>query len=645
MNKIQYEDQLVADLFDAQPQPVLWMKPLWNDSNEKIIDFEYVYCNNEMSAFAALSKEQIVGERLSTTPLLNDEWKEKALEQSIAVYETGNKLQDTIYNAKFDKHYNFLRSKVQDGVLTVLQDRSQEFELIKKLEEQTKQLEAQTAFSESVLNASLHGIFVLEAIRDNTGAITDLKIVKINKRYTTITGLDEKYWENRSVLATFPAIKEHRIFDIFCSVIKTGEPAIKEQHYIGRGNDKWYQYSVVRMGTDNAVVTFKDITDEKKSDETIERQKNLLENILRCSPNGITVSKAVRDKDGHVHDYITIVANDAAAEIVGISKADLLSKSAKELSAGILNSTIGKGGLDTLSSGKSFTTQFFHEKTNKWLEFSVARMDEDHLINVFIDVTNTKKGQLQLENSIEALKRSNANLEEFAYAASHDLKEPIRKMRTFGDRLKTKLSNRLDEEEARMFERLEKSSERMELLVDDLLTYSHVSESPRQFETINMNEKLRRVMEDLEMTIEEKGAKITVDVLPTIHAHRRQIQQLFQNLISNSLKYSKPSVTPEIHISCKEVAGAEIGEQAIEEDRNKKFFLFTVTDNGIGFEQQYAERIFQMFQRLHGKHEYSGTGVGLSIARKVVENHQGYILAESEPEKGATFKVFLPVQN
>jgi light-regulated signal transduction histidine kinase (bacteriophytochrome) len=150
------------------------------------------------------------------------------------------------------------------------------------------------------------------------------------------------------------------------------------------------------------------------------------------------------------------------------------------------------------------------------------------------------------------------------------------------------------------------------------------------------------VLEDLEMVIDEKGAKITIEPLPTIHGHRRQLQQLFQNLISNSIKYSKPGITPEIKITSAEVLGSEIGEQVSDEDKDKRFYLFEVTDNGIGFEQQYADRIFQMFQRLHGKHEYSGTGVGLSIARKVVENHKGYIIAESEPGEGATFKVFLP---
>jgi light-regulated signal transduction histidine kinase (bacteriophytochrome) len=145
------------------------------------------------------------------------------------------------------------------------------------------------------------------------------------------------------------------------------------------------------------------------------------------------------------------------------------------------------------------------------------------------------------------------------------------------------------------------------------------------------------------MVIDEKAANITVGALPTIHAHRRQMQQLFQNLISNSLKYSKPGIAPEIKITSSEVLGSEIGAQVSDEDKDKKFYLFVVTDNGIGFEQQYAERIFQMFQRLHGKHEYSGTGVGLSIARKVVDNHKGYIIAESEPGKGATFKVFLPM--
>lgn len=230
------------------------------------------------------------------------------------------------------------------------------------------------------------------------------------------------------------------------------------------------------------------------------------------------------------------------------------------------------------------------------------------------------------------LQRSNQNLEEFAHAASHDLKEPIRKIHFFTHQLREQLSSRLKDNENRSFSRIENATERMGNLIDDLLLYSHVSQRPHETESVDLNEKVQRVMEDLELDIDEKKAVIHVEKLPVVQGYRRQIQQLFQNLISNALKYSKEDVPPQINITARVVR-----------EKEQEYNVISVSDNGIGFEQQYADKIFQMFSRLHGKAEYSGTGVGLSIVKKVVENHNGYIRVESELGKGSKFEIYLPV--
>ena len=254
-----------------------------------------------------------------------------------------------------------------------------------------------------------------------------------------------------------------------------------------------------------------------------------------------------------------------------------------------------------------------------------------------------KERTTELENKNKELERSNANLEEFAHAASHDLKEPIRKIHFFTDHLKDQLTERLTEEERLTFKRIEKASQRMGALIDDLLLYSHVSHRPHEKEEVDLNEKLNKVLEDLELDIQQKKATITPGKLPVVKGYRRQLQQLFQNLIGNALKYCKPGVAPEITITSDIVTGRRIGVQLGDGDLDKKYYRIEVKDNGIGFEQKESERIFQMFQRLHGNTEYRGTGVGLSIAQKVAENHNGKIVAEGEPGKGASFKVYLPM--
>ncbi|HWI91066.1 MAG TPA: PAS domain S-box protein [Flavisolibacter sp.] len=251
---------------------------------------------------------------------------------------------------------------------------------------------------------------------------------------------------------------------------------------------------------------------------------------------------------------------------------------------------------------------------------------------------------IELQNKNAELERSNHKLEEFAHAASHDLKEPIRKVHFFTNQLKDQLLDRLTDLERSSFQRIEIATQRMNLLVDDLLQYSHVSHvASQQKEWIDLNEKLQKVLEDLELDIQQKNAVIEVKPLPSVLGYTRQLQQLFQNLISNALKYSKPNARPHIIIEAKKLNKKDAPGKLPKSANANHYHLITVSDNGIGFEQEYAERIFQMFQRLHGKNEYGGTGVGLAIALKVAENHEGTIIAEGKPGKGSAFKIFLPM--
>lgn len=243
----------------------------------------------------------------------------------------------------------------------------------------------------------------------------------------------------------------------------------------------------------------------------------------------------------------------------------------------------------------------------------------------------------ELAAAIKELQRSNEQLEEFAHAASHDLKEPIRKIQYFTERLKLQLNEKLGEAEQGMFARVEHATRRMNALIEDLLLYSHVSQKPPEMETIDLNVKLRNVIDDLELDITRKGAVIEVEELPNVKGFRRQLQQLFQNLLTNSLKYADGERTPRIQISARVVSGAEAGLPP-----GCMYHRVRVQDNGIGFPQEQAERIFQMFQRLHGRAEYEGTGVGLSIVRKVAENHGGTVKACGHPGRGAAFDVYFP---
>lgn len=247
-----------------------------------------------------------------------------------------------------------------------------------------------------------------------------------------------------------------------------------------------------------------------------------------------------------------------------------------------------------------------------------------------------------LQNINNELQRSNQNLFEFAYAASHDLKEPIRKIHFFSNSLKAKIREKITDEERIYFEKLESASNRMNSLIDDLLQYSQVSMQERKNEQVNLDELLQHVLSDLELEIVEKKAKISSSHLPTVVGHHRQVQQAFSNIISNALKYKKQDLPPHIAITCRTVTGSESDIPLSASEMGKSFYAIRFTDNGIGFDPADTDRIFNVFTRLHANAQYKGTGVGLSIVRRVMQNHNGYVTAKSTLGQGAVFELFFP---
>jgi signal transduction histidine kinase len=245
------------------------------------------------------------------------------------------------------------------------------------------------------------------------------------------------------------------------------------------------------------------------------------------------------------------------------------------------------------------------------------------------------------EERARELARSNAELEQFASVTSHDLQEPLRKIRMFGDRLQTRIGDGLAKEPAEDLERMQNAAKRMQLLITDLLSFSRVTSKGTEFERVDLGQITDEVLGDLEARVLELDARVDVGDLPTVEADRTQMRQLIQNLVSNALKFHRQGEPPVIEIRGELVAGHAprfSGEAAAAER-----CVLTVEDNGIGFDERYADRVFVAFQRLHTRASYDGTGIGLSIARKIVWQHGGDISATSKPGEGSTFTVTLPV--
>jgi PAS domain S-box-containing protein len=287
-------------------------------------------------------------------------------------------------------------------------------------------------------------------------------------------------------------------------------------------------------------------------------------------------------------------------------------------------------------------------KEGKWIPFLVRetafkRNDKNEVFQVLgigVDITELKKSKDILEQKNAELEKMNTELQSFAYISSHDLQEPLRKIQTFTNYIIDSEKDNLSEKGKDYFGRMQTSAARMRQLIDDLLAYSRASDTTVQFENVNLNKFINEIKSDF---LEDTNLQdATIEVIAPCNATviSFQFRQLISNLISNALKFKKSNVPSHIKITCKIVKGSKLIHQKMEEERN--YCHIKIADNGIGFENRYSEKIFEVFQRLHGKAEYDGTGIGLAIVKKIVDNHHGIITAIGKKDKGAIFDLYLP---
>jgi signal transduction histidine kinase len=370
----------------------------------------------------------------------------------------------------------------------------------------------------------------------------------------------------------------------------------------------------------------------EETHEALQRSNNYLQQLINLSKEPMQVLVPVCENN-RIIDFRYKLTNQAYANYAHTTPKELLDRKVGDVFPGYFKTSSFTNVARTFETGKDDNWEIHYnaDGLDMYNMMNAVKLDDEVVVH-FTDFTKLKHLQLELLYKIKELERSNEQLEEFAHVASHDLKEPIRKVQFFITRLRNELQPRLSENEQQLFTRIESANVRMGLLVDDLLTYSQLRTLPDDMELVDLEALLRQILEDLALEVQDKNAMVRLVDLPTVQGYRRQLQQLFQNLLSNALKYTNPGQPVEIDISCNNIL-----ENGID------YYQVQVKDNGIGFEQEHAERIFQLFTRLHGKHEYAGTGIGLSIVKKVVENHQGKIWAESELGKGSVFTLLLPV--
>jgi PAS domain S-box-containing protein len=321
--------------------------------------------------------------------------------------------------------------------------------------------------------------------------------------------------------------------------------------------------------------------------------------------------------------------NPAVSRITGFAIKDLVGRGEKEIF----------GQISANGESRTSGEQVFYRKDGTWvpLEFVKTPIHENGrevgAVLVFKDITERKRVEEAIAQKAAELARSNAELEQFAFVASHDLQEPLRKIQAFGDRLKGKFGGAVAPEAQEYLERMQSAAARMRTLINDLLSFSRVIRRTEPFVLVDLAAVTKGVLGDLEVRIEKSGARIQVGELPMIEADPMQMHQLLLNLLSNALKFQPPGGVPVIKVRSRTFSGLS-GEQ---------FCEITVEDNGIGFDEKYLEKMFAVFQRLHGRSEYEGTGVGLAVCRRITDRHHGTITARSQVGQGAIFIVTLPM--
>ena len=373
------------------------------------------------------------------------------------------------------------------------------------------------------------------------------------------------------------------------------------------------------------VSTISDITARRHAEQALRDSEERFRQTFQLAASGIC----------EVVDGRFVRVNRSLCEILGYSEDHLLGMTVKEVShpedrdvTDADRARIHSGEIDSARFEKRYVRA---DGVVVWCEVAIAlvRSVDGHPlyeIAVFDDVTERKENEVALREAHEELKRSNAELEQFAYVASHDLQEPLRMVSSYTQLLLRRYGDRLDGDAREFTAYIVDGAARMKQLIEDLLAYSRVGTKGKEFKPVPVESALRRAIVNLRAAIDESGAAVTYDALPVVEADDTQLAQLFQNLIGNALKFRSASV-PRIHVSC------------IQKPTEHEI---VVADNGIGIEAQYFERIFMVFQRLHNKGEYPGTGIGLAICKKVVERHGGHIWVESKPDEGSAFHFTLP---
>jgi PAS domain S-box-containing protein len=465
--------------------------------------------------------------------------------------------------------------------------------------------------------------------------------------------------QGKNILDVFPELKKQKYARLLNEVYATGNVHSESESlfYLNNGDTEYkmyidFEYAPMRE-IDNTIsgikVTLIDVTEKVEARKKIEESEKKFRSLTESIPQLIWETDEKGNSlftSGKWLEYTGVVPTGEKAWQAMIHPDDL------EENTKIWNKSLATGAVY-----KTDVRVLRKDGTYRWhavIGEPVLNKDNKIIkwVGAFTDIQTEKAFTQELEKQVTArtkeleqknveLEQMNKELQSFAYISSHDLQEPLRKIQTFATQIIEKESDNLSDSGKDKFQRMQNAAQRMQTLINDLLSYSRTNIQERKFEKVNLSTIIDEVKEDLKEELEQKGAVIEISKTCEASIIPFQFRQLLYNLASNSLKFSNPDVPTVIKMNCEFNKGANLGHHGL--SKETEYCHISISDNGIGFEPQYSKKIFEVFQRLHGKLEYTGTGIGLAIVKKIVENHNGIITAQGEKNKGATFDIYIPV--
>jgi PAS domain S-box-containing protein len=384
------------------------------------------------------------------------------------------------------------------------------------------------------------------------------------------------------------------------------------------------------------VVTWRDISEYKRAGDALRESELRFRSLFNSMTEGFAIHEMITDEAGQPCDYRFVDINPAFERLTGLQREAVIGKTLSQVLPNEDPRWVQEYGKVVLT-GEPAHFENYAPALHRYYDVYAYQNAPRQFAVIFMDITSRKQTEMALEQANAALqaytaqlRSSNEALEDFAFIASHDLKEPLRKVQSFSERLQSRYSQALDAQGQDYIERIRQAASRMQSMLDGLLAYSRAATRVQTFKKVDLKRAVLDVLSDLEVRLMETRGRVEIGELPVIEADPLQMRQLLQNLIGNALKFHRPGTPPLVKVTCNLDSPTEIE--------------LVVADNGIGFPMDQVNQLFLPFHRLHGRSEYEGAGMGLAICRKIVERHGGTISARSEAGEGATFVATLPRQ-